>query len=502
MVDQGRTDRHSSRDGGAVLTSATELPELATEATHVAEHHNDSALCVLVVEDDPPVREACVAIAGSMGFITATAESIPGAREALGQPLDIVLLDLKLPGGDGISLLSEIRQRHPSAIVIVMTALATVKVEALRVGASDYLPKPFTLEELTEALERASLRRSFDAESRRLRERLRTGRGEGALIGQSAGMEKLYRIVSKVATTSHPVLILGEAGTGKGVVAEAIHLNGPRSTEPFATVDCAAAVSSIDSALFGSEANGFHTQGLLATHGTVFLDEIAELPLELQSKLLRAVQSRTVSSTGTSEGSPLTARILSSSSRDLHSLVEKGRFRRDLFFRLNVMNLRVPPLRERKPDLPMLAAHILAQLREEKGQPYTFAEQAMRALMAYDWPGNVRELEHAIARACALSSGPILHLGDLPTQLQNGRAAIDSPVADIEAAAMRFTAAPALSPHAASAVVPIAEIEKQVILRTLRQLNGDKLMAARLLGIGKTTLYRKLKEYELSDDEI
>jgi len=150
----------------------------------------------------------------------------------------------------------------------------------------------------------------------------------------------------------------------------------------------------------------------------------------------------------------------------------------------------------------MLAAHILAQLREEKGQPYTFAEQTMRALMAYDWPGNVRELEHAIERACALSSGPILHLGDLPTQLQNGRAGIDSPLADIEAAAMRLTPAPAQSPHAASAVVPIAEIEKQVILRTLRQLNGDKLMAARLLGIGKTTLYRKLKEYELSDDEI
>lgn len=481
--------------GGAAVISAPELshtPQPLAGAAPFVEH----TLRVLVIEDDPIVRDACVEIAKGMGFVTASAESIPAAREAIGRPIDIVLFDLKLPGGDSIHLLRDIRQRHPSAVVVVMTAFATVKVEALSVGASDYLAKPFTLGELTEKLEHAALRRSFDAESRGLRERLRSGRAHGALTGHSEGMEKLYRILSKVAHSSHPALILGESGTGKGMVARAVHMNGPRAAEPFTAVDCAAPADLIEAELFGLP-DGQH--GLLTGDGTVFLDEVAELSPELQSKLLRVLQSRAVHSTTRDQPLPLTARILASSSRDLHALVDKGRFRRDLFFRLNVVNVRVPPLRDRRVDLPMLASQILERLREEKGQPYSFAEDAMSVLMSYDWPGNVRELEHAIERACALSSGPVLHLGDLPTQLQNAR---NYPQIGEKTAEMgSFVPQPEMV-GTASAVVPIAEIEKQVILRTLRQLNGDKLMAARLLGIGKTTLYRKLKEYELSDDEI
>ena len=212
-------------------------------------------LRVLVIEDDPPVRDACIEIARGMGFATTTADSLNSARAVLPQPVDIVLLDVRLPGGDGLSLLDEIRTRHPSAIVVIMTAYATVDsaVEALRIGAGDYLAKPFTIEELSSTLERAAERRVFDLEARELRERLRTGRGQGRLTGRSPGMEKLYRILSKVAFTTHPVLIVGESGTGKSVVAQTIHLNGPRASEPFNTVECSALTpDAIEAQLFGT----------------------------------------------------------------------------------------------------------------------------------------------------------------------------------------------------------------------------------------------------------
>ena len=468
---------------------------------------------LLIVDDDPPVRHACAEIATSLGFATLIADSVPAARTVLARsPIDLVLLDLKLPGGGGLTLLEEIRSKSPDTVVVVMTAFATVNsaVEAMRIGAGDYLTKPFSLEELSTVLERAAHRRAFDAESRSLRERLRSGKGMGNLIGSSPAMEKLYRILSKVANTTHPVLILGESGTGKELVARTIHSNGPTSEKPFITVDCTSVVPAlIEAELFGfakgagpanlRSANASKA-GLLATAdgGTVFLDEIAELPLELQTRLLRALQEREVRPIGGTTSVPINARILAATNRDLPSMVETGRFRKDLYFRLNVVNLHIPPLRERMADIPLLAAHVLDRIRRDNGLAYTFADDALRLLMEYDWPGNIRELEHAIERACALSSGPVLHLGDFPTQLQNHReqvqqrheAALHTPAATIG------VAAPA-EPHV---VLSIAELEKQAILNTIRELKGDKLMAARLLGIGKTTLYRKLKEYGLHDD--
>jgi two-component system response regulator HydG len=445
---------------------------------------------VLVIEDDPPVREACLEVAGRMGFSTASAGSVRSAREALPQPVDIILLDLKLPGGDGLGLLDEIRSRHPSAIVIIMTAFATVDsaVEALRVGAADYLAKPFTLEQLACTLQRAAERRSFDVEARALRDRLRAGRGEGGLTGRSPGMEKLYRILSKVAFTTHPVLIIGESGTGKGVVAETIHLNGPRADEPLTLVDCSTLEgAAIEARLFGSGG----AKGLLGGAGTVVVDEVSAMPLELQARLSRALESRQVRSSDSAQPSPFTARLLAATSRDLPQLVETGRFRKDLFYRLNVVNLRIPPLRERKEDIPLLAASILERMERDHTVDVSIAQDAIRLLVDYEWPGNVRELEHALERGIALSSGPVLHLGDLPTQLQNARVERD------QRAALQH-AGPALTVEVRS----IAEMEKQAILATLRQLNGDKIMAARLLGIGKTTLYRKLKEYGVTDEEL
>jgi two-component system response regulator HydG len=448
-------------------------------------------LRVLVVEDDAVLRDLCLEVAQRMGFETAFADSIPSARSVLPQPVDIVLLDVRLPGGEGLSLLDEIRLQHPSAIAIIMTAYPTVDsaVGALRVGASDYLSKPFTVDDLASTFERAAERRIFDVESRELRERLRTGRGEGRLTGRSPGMEKLYRILSKVAFTSHPVLILGESGTGKSIVAQAIHLNGPRSSEPFTTLECSVlAPAVIEAQLFGSPGQ----PPLLARSSTIFLDEVSDLPLELQARLVRALETRQVSSRDGSQVIPLAGRLLASTTRDLTKMVEAGRFRKDLFYRLNVVNLRLPALRERKEDIPLLAASILERLHLERDEYHTIAQDALRLLVDYDWPGNVRELQHALERALALSSGPVLHLGDLPTQLQNARIERDH----------REQAAAETEAPLTVEVRSIAEMEKQAILSTLRQLNGDKLAAARLLGIGKTTLYRKLKEYGVTDADL
>jgi len=466
---------------------------------------------LLIVDDDAPVRHACAEIASSLGFVTMVAESVPAARAILARsPIDLILLDLKLPGGGGLSLLEEVRSRTPETVVVVMTAFATVSsaVEAMRIGASDYLTKPFSLEELSTVLERAANRRAFDAESRSLRERLRSGKGMGNLIGSSPAMEKLYRILSKVANTTHPVLILGESGTGKELVARSIHGNGPSAHKPFVPVDCGSLIPTmIEGELFGYVKGAFpgavrSKTGLLATAdgGTVFLDEIGDLPLDLQTKLLRALQERYIHPLGGSQPVPINARILAATNRNLTSMVENGRFRKDLYFRLNVVNLSIPPLRDRKADIPLLAAHILDRIRRDNGLAYTFADDTLHLLMEYDWPGNIRELEHAIERACALSSGPILHLGDFPTQLQNHRNLAHHRREEASASGAAESRPQTAVPIEHHAVLSIAQLEKQAILNTIRDLNGDKLMAARLLGIGKTTLYRKLKEYGISDE--
>jgi two-component system response regulator HydG len=465
------------------------IPNLAAELT---------GLRVLVVDDEPVLRSTCCEVIARMGFLAVPAGSVPQAREQmLHQRPDLMLLDLKLPGGDGLELLKEIRERWPESGVVVMTAFATVRsaVQAMRVGAGDYLIKPFGVQELVSVLERAARRVHFDLESRRLRERLRTERGMGELIGRSPEMEKVYRIMSKVAFSAHPVLILGESGTGKELVARSIHAHGPSAGKPFVTVDCSALVPAlIESELFGYVKGAFTganraKEGLLTAGngGTVFLDEIAELPLDLQGKLLRALQEKEVRPVGASQAVPLSARVLAATGRDLAGMVGQGRFRRDLYFRLNVVNLKLPPLRERRMDIPVLAEFFLERNEEETGTAHSFSADAVRLMTEYDWPGNVRELQHAIERACALSSGPVLHMADLPTQLQ-----------DYRLHHREMTEADARQGPAA--ILTIADMEKHAILETIRQMNGDKLLAAKLLGIGKTTLYRKLKEYGIGDD--
>ncbi|HEY0264055.1 MAG TPA: sigma-54 dependent transcriptional regulator [Granulicella sp.] len=464
-------------------------------------------LQLLIVDDDDSVRHACCEIAGGMGFHIASARNVPEARAILQQqPIDLLLLDLRLPGGSGLELLEEIKSLHPETGVVVMTAFATVSsaVEAMRIGAGDYLTKPFALEELTAVLDRAGQRRSYDLESRELRRRLRTERGMGDLVGRSPEMEKLYRILSKVTTAMHPVLILGESGTGKELVARSIHVNGPNAAKPFLPIDCGSLVPTlIESELFGYVKGAFtgantSKDGLLvaANGGTVFLDEIGELPLDLQARLLRALQEKEVRPVGATQAVPISARVLAATNRDLLAMVEQGRFRKDLYYRLNVLNLKIPPLRERREDILLLTEHFLESYRRSSGITHQFSDEALRLLTEYEWPGNVRELEHAIERACSLSSGPVLHMRDLPTQLQEYRIQTQPPSPP---ATITVGLAPQASLAGDGGIVSIAEMEKHAILTTIRQLKGDKLMAAKLLGIGKTTLYRKLKEYGISE---
>ena len=456
------------------------------------------SLRLLVVDSDPAVRSACAEIASSLGYAVESTGDLGHARSLLrGHAADILLTNLPYNSTGGMELISEVKLLYPQTAVIAMTASGSVNaaVEAMRCGASDYLTKPFAMDELSTVLDRAASTLSTDTASRQLRERLRLSQGLGAMIGRSGEMEKLYRILSKVAQSTHPVLILGESGTGKELVARTIHSYGTNAQKPFLPVDCGSLVPTlVESELFGYVKGAFtganrSKDGLLvsADSGTVFLDEIGELTLDLQSKLLRALQEKEVRPVGATHRVAIKARIVAATNRDLAAMVERGTFRKDLFYRLNVVKLQLPPLRNRREDIPLLTAHFLDRICRERGAEITLSDEALRTIMDHDWPGNVRELENTIERACALFTGPVVTVHDLPTQLkQNGLKALRTAQQEETATEKQL-------------VTPLAELERKAILEAIRHLKGDKLRAASLLGIGKTTLYRKLKEYGIAD---
>ncbi len=460
------------------MATVESMPEIQEQRTEL--------LNLLIVEDERAVREGCKEVAQSLGMSTFVAENLDIAWRVLdAQPIDVVLLDMPA-GNGGLEVLKEMKRRRPDAEVIVLTSQATVSaaVQAMKLGAYDYVPKPFNLEELRLLLLRVAQHLRLTAENRVLREKVKSRLGFGEIVGQSPDMEKLYRMIAKVARSSHPVLITGESGTGKEIVARAIHFSGPFRDKPFIPVDCGSLVPTlIESELFGYVRGAFtgavrSKDGLFlaAEGGTIFLDEISELPVDLQAKLLRALQEKEIRPVGSTRRIAINVRILAASNRNLEQAVEEGKFRKDLYFRLNVVSLRLPPLRDRKQDIPLLVAHFLEKLVGPAGKVRSLSDEALKVMLAYDWPGNVRELENALERASALSSGPVIQVADLPSAIQN----------------CQVQPGLAVSP---GKIVPMAELEKQAILNTIAQLNGDKLMAARLLGIGKTTLYRKLKEY-------
>lgn len=457
-------------------------------------------LRLLVCDPDAAVRSACTEIAEGLGYIVDETSDASNARRLIeAAAADILLINLPPGSSQGLDLVSEVKMFHPHCSVIVMTSSGSVNtaVEAMRCGASDYLMKPFAMDQLLVSLERASSSLLMDSATRQLREKLKSSQGLGAMIGRSTEMEKVYRILSKVAHSSHPVLILGESGTGKELVARTIHASGPNGEKPFLPVDCGSlAPTLIESELFGYVKGAFtganrSKDGLLvaAEGGTVFLDEIGELSLDMQAKLLRALQEREVRPVGATHRVAIRARIVAATNRDLVTMVERGTFRKDLFYRINVVNLKLPPLRSRKEDIPLLAAHFLDRISRERRLKFNLDDDVLRTMMRYDWPGNVRELENALEHACTMGSGPTLALCDLPTQLQ--QQAMDAR----RQAGEEIHAANQM----ADRVTPLADMEREQILRAIRLLEGDKLRAAKMLGIGKTTLYRKLKEYGIAD---
>ena len=448
-------------------------------------------LNLMIVDDERAIREVCREVAQSLGFNAFVADSAEHAyRHLEAQGIDVVMLDLKLPGAGGLEALRQIKERRPEAEVIVITGYGTVHsaVQAMKNGAYDYMTKPFSMEELKLLLNRLTLHLKLKTENRILREKIKSKQGFGAIVGRAPEMEKLYRIIAKAAQSNHPVLILGESGTGKEMVARSIHFSGPFRDKPFIPVDCGSLVPTlIETELFGYVKGAFTgavqaKEGLLAIAegGTVFLDEVGELPVDLQAKLLRAIQEKEIRPVGSTKRISINVRILAATNRDLEQGVAQGTFRRDLYFRLNVLSLRIPPLRERRQDIPLLVGYFMERLTRSSGQERTLSDEALKAMLAYDWPGNVRELENCLERACALTTGPIINSADLPSAIHRASALPESG-------------------NGSAKILPMAELEKQTILNTITHLNGDKLMAARLLGIGKTTLYRKLKEYSSLD---
>jgi DNA-binding NtrC family response regulator len=473
---------------GHVLQNRT--PQSLVPPVRIPQMQGANFLNLLILDEDRAVREASREVAHSLGFSAHVAESSEQAYRMLeSNGIDAVLLDLRLPGAGGLETLRTIRRRRPDAVVIVVTGYGTVQsaVQAMKDGAYDFVTKPFSLEELRHLLEGVAGHLRVKTENRVRRETIKSRQGFANIVGHAPEMEKLYRIIAKAGQSTHPVLILGESGTGKEMVAKAIHSSGPLRSKPFIPVDCGSLVPTlIESELFGHVRGAFTgatnpKDGLLAIAegGTVFLDEIGELPIDLQAKLLRAIQEKEIRPVGSVKQVPINVRILGATNRDLEQAVNDGSFRRDLFFRLNVLTLRIPPLRERRQDVPLLVAHILERIGRDSGLEKTISDEALKALLAYAWPGNVRELENSLERACALSSNTEIQLRDLPTHLSSAPAG--------------------LTEQPTNGIVPIAELEKKTIFDALAHVNGDKMMAARLLGIGKTTLYRKLKEYEAED---
>ena len=445
----------------------------------------DIAMRILVVEDED-------ALAGSVryhlereGYAVELAADGRSAIERFRQdPPALVILDLMLPEMSGLDVCRLIRQESDVPIIMVTAKDSEAdKVTGLELGADDYVTKPFHVEELRRKLEHLARSVQLDQENRLLREQLRTRPGFGDLVGVSPKMQRVYQIVQKVSQHNYPVLILGESGTGKELIARSIHFLGPRRQKPFVPVDCSALVSTlIESELFGFVKGAFtgavqNKRGLLesAEGGTLFLDEIGDLPVDLQAKLLRALQEKEIKPVGSTDRVSINVRVIAATNRDLEAAIRNGSFRQDLYFRLNVVQVKLPPLRDRKRDIPFLVEHFLEKFSDPQGPGRSIAPDALARLMAYEWPGNVRELENAIERAVALGSGTRVEVNDLPSNLQYG-------------VAERLTGGDDL--------VPLEELEKRAIFRALKETGGDKLAAARLLRIGKTTLYRKLKQYE------
>ena len=443
----------------------------------------------LVVDDEQSIRRLCLTVGQGLGFLCAEAESAETAAELLeGSPTDIVLTDLKMSTMSGLDLLGKIKQSNPRTEVAIMTGYGSVEsaVDAMRKGAYDYIEKPFRVERLRLLLQRMAEKVRLVTENDFLRERAETESQLDGIVGTSGKIQDVLRIVSRLKDNRAPVLIMGESGTGKELVARAIHFRGSLAKMPFIAVDCGTLVPTLmESELFGHHKGAFtgalkSKTGLFqaANGGTIFLDEIGELPLEMQAKLLRVLQEREVRPVGSNEKVSVNVRVIAATNRDLEEAYRAGAFRKDLYFRLNVVTIRLPALREHRSDIPQLVHCFLD--RYAPGRTIQVSTAVMKAFLQYDWPGNVRELENCIARALALGDDNMIDMEDLPPAIR-----------DMQEAGIILNNGTSLSTTA------LADLERITIQRVFEQAHGDKALAGKMLGISRATLYRKLKRYNI-----
>ena len=443
---------------------------------------------LLVVDDEPSARTTLALLLRKRGHQVVAAEGVATATKHLAEEIfDLVITDLRMPDGDGLDVLQAARAQADPPEVILLTAYAEWKSakEAIRLGALDYFEKGDEPDELYHRLDKALARRALRRENANLRAQLRERYGLPGLVAQSPAMLAVLDLVERVAPTDATLLVQGESGTGKEVIAKAVHHASARASRPFVAVNCGAVPEPLlESELFGFMRGAFtgavaSKLGLFeeADGGTLFLDEIAEMPAALQVKLLRTLQSGEVRRLGATQARTIDVRVIAATNGDLAAMMGQGSFREDLYYRLNVIQVALPPLRERREDIPALAEHFLARSAAKLGRTRRLSPEALERLLRYPWPGNVRELENAIERAAILSRGENVAPEDLPSHV---------------AAGMQLGPSPALPQQ-----TTLAEAERAHILQTLERFGRNHSGAAEALGIGRTTLWRKLKEYGL-----
>jgi DNA-binding NtrC family response regulator len=453
---------------------------------------DDLRIRLLIVDDEQSIRKLCMTVGEALGFACMEADSGESALALLEeQPANIILTDMVMANMSGLEFLEQVKKLFPRTEVAVMTGHGSVEtaVQAMKLGAYDYISKPFSpLEELRLFLRRMAEKIRLVEENQFLRERMDTETELHGIVGASAKIQEVLRMISRLKDTRTPVLIAGESGTGKELVARAIHFRGPYANRPFVAVDCGSLVPTlIESELFGYEKGAFtgalkSKTGLFqsANGGTIFLDEIGELPLELQAKLLRVLQEKEVRPVGSNQKVKVDVRVIAATNRDLEAEYRNGTFRKDLYFRLNVVTVHLPSLRERRSDIPMLVHWFLD--RYAPGDSVQVTSAAIKCLLQYDWPGNVRELENSIERAIALGDRRTIDISDLPPTISS---ASSSPDAGLELPASSLTS------------TDLEDIERATIQRVFEQVKGDKALAGKMLGISRATLYRKLKRYNI-----
>jgi two-component system nitrogen regulation response regulator GlnG len=471
---------------------------------------------ILIADDEESLRWVLTKGLRGAGYdVTAVADGESALRAFEAEPFDLVFLDVRMPGLDGLAVLDRLRASRPDACVVVMTAHGSMDtaIKAMQRGAYDYLTKPFDLDEVLLLTERALAATRLSQEVTRLRRGLQEVREFSALIGRHPRMQEVYKTIGRIAATDVTVLLRGESGTGKELVARAIHHYSRRSGRPFVAVSCAAIPGPLlESEMFGHERGAFTDarerrlgKFELAHGGTLYLDEIGDMPVDLQTKLLRALQERTIERVGGHEPIAVDVRVLAATNRDLEALMKEGRFREDLYYRLNVVTLHLPPLRDRRRDIPLLVEHFLAKYADELGERGV-APEALDRLVAYDWPGNVRELENVVQRAIVMAVGGVIlpeHLPIGPVSPAAAAVAMDASLEEvIERRLMECVRGLRERRSANLYDLVVGLVEKPLLRAVLRETGGNQVRAAQILGINRNTLRKKLTEHGIDPDQV